>query len=1067
MFVRLILTVAVVATGRPESAAAWITADSADVRLATWAKEQPDSVRDAITKALSASVAGASENRNALHRAVILSRAYSVAWRDSFLERQVAMFSSWSRATRYEHVAADSLRRAGNKALGDEGVPAATRQWRESLRRARAIGDSPVTGQALLSMGAGFYRLGNLDSATIYVRRAEQTATRIGDVRTVGNAIGILASIQKDRGNTAAATELYQRASETRLLSGDTRGIAADQNNIGLIAQDRGDFDGAAKAFERALNLNRRDHRSALVALNLSNLAAIETYAGHYARAESLYVEALSLHAKSGDRAETAFVKHGLGKLYMSRGDYQRASDVLGDALKIHDASGATTDAAAVRVDLAAVKTASGHPEEARALLKEAERATKAAKAPPLDQARLALAHGDMALQFSNFADADTSFSQAARLYRSAGDSSGLAQALTGKAILLRWRGENESAQKILLNAARVQKSIGDVRSAALTTLINGEVQGDQGDFDMARRTLQGARETFHKLGDVVAEASALASIAELSLRTGSPDVARVRYRQALQLLGSRRASQLRWRIHTGLGTALRRNGRLAESAAELRVAIEDAESTKSGLRLEESRSGFMADKWTAYTELALVEQARGRFGDAFAVSERMRARQLLDLLSRGRTQGSNAVSGEEQDLRQQISMLTRRLEAWDSKEPRSREPIISGASLESTRRQLDQAQKKYAQLLSIQRDRDPAYVSTVSATTRTWRDVASRLRPDQVLLEYMLTDSASTMFVVTSDTVTAIDLGAGRQEIANLVEFAGRAIGASSRGKLDLWRTPLRRLYAILIGPAAAKGYLRGKRTLIIAPHSELHFLSFAALLAPGARDEFLVERFQVAYAPSATVWMRLGERRAGLQGRRVLAMAPNIGRLPGSRREVSAISRMYGSGSLVKLGADASPQALRSALPSVGTIHLATFGVLNKHNPLFSFVELAPSAGDDGRLEVNEVFGLGMTGQLVILSACQTALASGEFSDVPPGDDWLGLVQAFLQAGARSVVASLWPVDDNATSALMLQFHAQLSRGTSPVAALAQAQRVLLRDVRTSRPVYWAAFTVNGRTE
>src|SRR5512140_2873031 len=108
MFVRLILTVAVVATGQPESAAAWMTADSADVRLATWAKEQPDSVRDAIAKALGASVAGASENRNALHRAVILSRAYSVAWRDSFLERQVAMFSSWSKATRYEHVAADS-----------------------------------------------------------------------------------------------------------------------------------------------------------------------------------------------------------------------------------------------------------------------------------------------------------------------------------------------------------------------------------------------------------------------------------------------------------------------------------------------------------------------------------------------------------------------------------------------------------------------------------------------------------------------------------------------------------------------------------------------------------------------------------------------------------------------------------------------------------------------------------------------------------------------------------------------------------------------------------------------
>jgi CHAT domain-containing protein len=147
-----------------------------------------------------------------------------------------------------------------------------------------------------------------------------------------------------------------------------------------------------------------------------------------------------------------------------------------------------------------------------------------------------------------------------------------------------------------------------------------------------------------------------------------------------------------------------------------------------------------------------------------------------------------------------------------------------------------------------------------------------------------------------------------------------------------------------------------------------------------------------------------------------------------------------------------------------NAGTLHLATFGILNKHNPLFSFVELAPAGEDDGRLEVNEVFGLGLSGQLVVLSACQTGLGSGAIADVPPGDDWVGLVQAFLQAGANTVMASLWPVDDRATARLMEQFHMRVAAGKPVVTALTEAQRELMRDPATADPFYWAGFVLNS---
>jgi len=362
-------------------------------------------------------------------------------------------------------------------------------------------------------------------------------------------------------------------------------------------------------------------------------------------------------------------------------------------------------------------------------------------------------------------------------------------------------------------------------------------------------------------------------------------------------------------------------------------------------------------------------------------------------------------------------------------------------------------------------RETAPDYARLVSGQTLSWRSVASRLKSDEVLLEYLLTDSASTVFVVTHDTVAAIDLHVGHQALADLVEFARRTMerpaGATSN---VLWPAPLKRLYLYLIQPVERRGYLRGKKTLVIAPHGELHFLPFGALIEPGRTDRFLTERFQLAYTPSATAWVQLGERRAPVRSRNVLALAPHVDRLPASRQEVLAIGRIYGSGATVRIGSQATERALRADLPRAGTLHLATFGVLNKHNPLFSFVELAPAGPDDGRLEVNEVFGLGLSGQLVVLSACQTALASGAIADVPSGDDWVGLVEAFLQAGASSVLASLWPVDDRATAQLMEEFHKRLADGHPAVAALAEAQRTLLRQSRTARPFFWAGFVING---
>jgi CHAT domain-containing protein len=262
--------------------------------------------------------------------------------------------------------------------------------------------------------------------------------------------------------------------------------------------------------------------------------------------------------------------------------------------------------------------------------------------------------------------------------------------------------------------------------------------------------------------------------------------------------------------------------------------------------------------------------------------------------------------------------------------------------------------------------------------------------------------------------------------------------------------------------------------RRLIIVPHAELHYLPFAALIAHGSsahpgRDDFLIERYEIAYAPSASVWVRLDDRvqAPALRRRdeeRVLALAPHTGALPGSREEVETIRALYGSKATVLIDSAASEGAFRAAVPRYDVVHLATFGTLNGTNPLFSHVSLNASPHEDGQLEVHEVFGLELRARLLVLSACQTALASGAMSDVPAGDDWVGLVRAFLGVGARNVIATLWPVEDRSTAKVMAGLYGGLRSGQQEVAALSAAQREALRNPATADPFYWAGFVLVG---
>jgi len=146
---------------------------------------------------------------------------------------------------------------------------------------------------------------------------------------------------------------------------------------------------------------------------------------------------------------------------------------------------------------------------------------------------------------------------------------------------------------------------------------------------------------------------------------------------------------------------------------------------------------------------------------------------------------------------------------------------------------------------------------------------------------------------------------------------------------------------------------------------------------------------------------------------------------------------------------------------------LHLATHGYFNRLNPLFSGIRLEPDDLNDGLLEVHEVFNLELEADLVTLSACDTALGSGYFADVPAGDEFVGLTRAFLSVGSDSVMATLWEVDDRSSVDLMKNFYERLSQSgadENKSAALSAAQQDLRLTKKYQHPFYWAPFVLIG---
>lgn len=323
-------------------------------------------------------------------------------------------------------------------------------------------------------------------------------------------------------------------------------------------------------------------------------------------------------------------------------------------------------------------------------------------------------------------------------------------------------------------------------------------------------------------------------------------------------------------------------------------------------------------------------------------------------------------------------------------------------------------------------------------------------------------------IFVVRQDGLRVVQ---GDRNVAAITQRVRllRDVWGSPSGQWKWGLDASRALHHTLIAPVRDAGLLVGVRRLTIVPHGISGQVPFAALVDEKS-GRYLVQDYAVTMLPSASALPVLREHRNAADGGtlagRAIGLAPFPDELPATKQEVAAFQASM-PGAIVRTGADATEQAMRHALSNPGVVHVATHGVLNVRNPMFSRIELARggafTSDDDGRLEVHELLGLRIRSSLVFLSGCETG-ASQEWSDDPVrGAAELTLAQAFLSAGAANVIVTLWRIDDAGAAAFADRFYRELPR-QGLAEALATAQRSMSTDPRYESPYYWAGYFLSG---
>lgn len=934
--------------------------------------------------------------------------------------------------------------------------------------RARAFRLSALAKQR---QGLVLETLGELETAEACYLEAVRVAESAVDLQA-----SMLSSLGLAETMLGQADEGLHHCEEALARSRDRVNVHGEADALHCLAEvfyHRGDLRGALDTHARALPLARsaRDHW--LEARTLLNMAYSQSDLSQLEEAEDNYRRSLELWERLDEKRFKALTLIALGRLFLRLGENQNAVDHFEEAMRLIDPMGDDVWKASILAGFGEVSFKMGLNDRA-------------------------VVHYEDTLE----------------LFRSAGLRMAVVEVLFYLGEVLLASGRSEEALNRLTEALDLSRELGIARWEAVSLGSIGTVHRASGEMN---RALEFYRLALAKLPEDALRYRALilnalgAAYRDLSQPAPAVDA----FTKALELS---RASADRFQEASSLyylAEAAASAGDLVAARADLERAIELAESLRGRVLSRDLRASYLAsvhDYYELYIDVLMRASAGSEslIEEAFRVSERARARSLLESLAESRI---DFRKGVEEDL---LARELRVRELYNAKALREMELLEQGgdkAQLDPLENEMALLSAEYDRIQSQIRSESPNFATLTQPQPSTIQEIQGDLLDDEsLLLEFALGKERSFLWVVSNKGVSAATLPA-RSEIEGRARRLYELLTTRQRQgdeSPSQWRRQLqqadfdyareaRELGRILLGPAESE--IRQHDRLIIAAEGALQYVPFGALPlggdeGAGPEDVPLILRHQVVRAPSASVVAairrarkkqpggvskiavfadpvfgaedsRIGTRGAQFQVQEELApLQLSMPRLAATRLEAEAIQSVAPAGSvLLATGLEASRERVMDpGLGDYDVVHFATHGILNDERPELSGIALSMvderGLPRDGFLRLHDIYNFALPAELVVLSACDTALGK-----LLRGEGLVGLVRGFMYAGAPRVVASLWKVDDEATKELMTLFYKHLfSEDMDAAAALRAAQISLLQDEDFRHPFYWAAFELHG---
>lgn len=886
-----------------------------------------------------------------------------------------------------------------------------------ALNVAQTLGNPSLIAHSFRAKANAMYALDEHGEAIQLHAQAialfEQTGEEAELARTLSGSIQSLLLL----GRYDQALAAGERAGAIFRQLGDIRRLARLEINIGNIYHRQDRFIDALTFYERAYEQMLAHNDAEGLAAVLSNMSLCHISLNDFPKALELHQVARRHCEQKNMPILVAYADYNIAYLYFLRGEYGRSIQMLRDA-----------SASARRAN---------------------------------DAYQLALCNLDLSeiyLELNLGAEAGELGRAANQGFHELGVGYEAAKALGFAAIAASRQGQAFEAVKLFAQAKEMFVCDQNQVWPSLIDLYQALVLFTEGRLFEARRLGEAAHAFFRASTSSMRGKAVLAELllARIALRLGDNSLAKKHCKMALKDLENLDSPMLLFQGEFLTGEVERITGDEDAAYQSYCRARASVERLRSSLRGEELKIAFFENKLEVYESLVdICLRRQNSFEEAFACIEQAKSRTLMDLLNQPVHVSTAADPGQSElvrsirNLREELNWYYNLIEREQLRpEERSQERV----------QQLEQhARSREADFMRAVKEATVAEANEAGvqvSSTMPLEQIRSVLPADTALVEFYCAHDRIVVCVLTPDKlhICPVTVQSRIHKLLQLLQFQmakfrldPQYVATFSQTLLESTEAHLRSLYQELVAPIR---HLLDVQHVVFVQHGLLHYVPFHAL---HDGESYLIDRFTISYAPSASVYAHCQTKPVNTSGDSLILGVPD-GRTPAIREEVEALARILPNSRLF-LGADATEDVLQTCGPRSKSVHIATHGYFRQDNPMFSSIRLGTS-----HLSLYDMAHLQLPVELVVLSGCATGL-----NVVTPGDELMGLVRGLLQAGAQSLVLSLWDVHDDSTKEFMVEFYTQLQNGRLQAEAM-QAACIRLREGRP-HPYHWAPFLLIGK--